>query len=88
MGTFMDLERFMLARIGATTVEVRSSHASPASQPDLVARADPGGQPGSALGARQAGGRLSQRGVRFAAHVIRGQLTGPGTRKKVAPRGR
>ena len=33
-----DLERFMAARIGATTVEVRSSHASPASHPDLVAR--------------------------------------------------
>ena len=33
-----DLERFMADRIGATTVEVRSSHASPASHPDLVAR--------------------------------------------------
>jgi pimeloyl-ACP methyl ester carboxylesterase len=33
-----DLERFMAARIGARTVEVRSSHASPASHPDLVAR--------------------------------------------------
>jgi pimeloyl-ACP methyl ester carboxylesterase len=33
-----DLERFMAARIGATTVEVRSSHASPASHPDVVAR--------------------------------------------------
>jgi pimeloyl-ACP methyl ester carboxylesterase len=33
-----DLLRFMAARIGATTVEVRSSHASPASHPDLVAR--------------------------------------------------
>jgi hypothetical protein len=32
-----DLLRFMAARIGATTVEVRSSHASPASHPDLVA---------------------------------------------------
>jgi pimeloyl-ACP methyl ester carboxylesterase len=32
-----DLERFMAARIGATTVEVRSSHASPASHPRLVA---------------------------------------------------
>jgi pimeloyl-ACP methyl ester carboxylesterase len=33
-----DLERFMAARIGATTVEVRSSHASPASHPQLVAK--------------------------------------------------
>jgi pimeloyl-ACP methyl ester carboxylesterase len=33
-----DLERFMAARIGATTVEVHSSHASPASHPDVVAR--------------------------------------------------
>ena len=33
-----DLLRFLAARIGATTVEVRSSHASPASHPDLVAR--------------------------------------------------
>jgi pimeloyl-ACP methyl ester carboxylesterase len=33
-----DLERFMADRIGATTVEVRSSHASPASHPDVVAR--------------------------------------------------
>jgi len=33
-----DLERFMAARISATTVEVRSSHASPASHPDVVAR--------------------------------------------------
>jgi pimeloyl-ACP methyl ester carboxylesterase len=33
-----DLERFMAARIGATTVEVRSSHASPASHPHQVAR--------------------------------------------------
>jgi pimeloyl-ACP methyl ester carboxylesterase len=33
-----DLERFMAARIGATTVEVRSSHASPASHPEVVAR--------------------------------------------------
>jgi len=33
-----DLERFMADRIGATTVEVRSSHASPASHPDQVAR--------------------------------------------------
>ena len=33
-----DLERFMAARIGATTVEVRSSHAPPASHPDVVAR--------------------------------------------------
>jgi pimeloyl-ACP methyl ester carboxylesterase len=33
-----DLLRFMAARIGARTVEVRSSHASPASHPDLVAR--------------------------------------------------
>ena len=32
-----DLERFMADRIGATTVEVRSSHASPASHPDQVA---------------------------------------------------
>jgi len=32
-----DLERFMANRIGATTVEVRSSHASPASHPDRVA---------------------------------------------------
>jgi pimeloyl-ACP methyl ester carboxylesterase len=32
-----DLERFMAARIGATTVEVRSSHASPASHPNQVA---------------------------------------------------
>jgi hypothetical protein len=33
-----DLERFMAARIGARTVEVGSSHASPASHPDVVAR--------------------------------------------------
>jgi pimeloyl-ACP methyl ester carboxylesterase len=33
-----DLERFMAARIGATTVEVRSSHASPASHPHQVAK--------------------------------------------------
>jgi len=33
-----DLERFMAARAKATTVEVRSSHASPASHPDTVAR--------------------------------------------------
>jgi pimeloyl-ACP methyl ester carboxylesterase len=33
-----DLERFMAARIGARTVEVRSSHASPASHPEVVAR--------------------------------------------------
>jgi pimeloyl-ACP methyl ester carboxylesterase len=33
-----DLLRFMADRIGARTVEVRSSHASPASHPDLVAR--------------------------------------------------
>jgi pimeloyl-ACP methyl ester carboxylesterase len=33
-----DLLRFMAARIGARTVEVRSSHASPASHPDQVAR--------------------------------------------------
>ncbi len=33
-----DLERFMAARIGATTVEVRSSHASPGSHPRAVAR--------------------------------------------------
>jgi pimeloyl-ACP methyl ester carboxylesterase len=33
-----DLERFMAARIGATTVEVRSSHASPASHPHEVAK--------------------------------------------------
>jgi pimeloyl-ACP methyl ester carboxylesterase len=33
-----DLERFMADRIGARTVEVRSSHASPASHPDVVAR--------------------------------------------------
>jgi pimeloyl-ACP methyl ester carboxylesterase len=32
-----DLERFMAARIGATTIEVRSSHASPASHPKEVA---------------------------------------------------
>jgi len=32
-----DLERFMADRSGATTVEVRSSHASPASHPDQVA---------------------------------------------------
>ena len=32
-----DLERFMAARIHATTVEVRSSHASPASHPRKVA---------------------------------------------------
>jgi pimeloyl-ACP methyl ester carboxylesterase len=32
-----DLERFMAARIGATTIEVRSSHASPASHPNKVA---------------------------------------------------
>ena len=33
-----DLERFMAARIGATTTEVRSSHASPASHPHQVAK--------------------------------------------------
>jgi hypothetical protein len=33
-----DLLRFMAHRIGATTVEVRSSHASPASHPHQVAR--------------------------------------------------
>jgi pimeloyl-ACP methyl ester carboxylesterase len=33
-----DLERFMAARIGATTIEVRSSHASPASHPHEVAK--------------------------------------------------
>ena len=33
-----DLERFMAARIGATTIEVQSSHASPASHPKEVAR--------------------------------------------------
>ena len=33
-----DLERFMADRIGATTVEVRSSHASPASHPHQVAK--------------------------------------------------
>jgi hypothetical protein len=33
-----DLLRFMAARIGATTVEVRSSHASPVSHPHQVAR--------------------------------------------------
>ena len=33
-----DLERFMADRSGATTVEVRSSHASPASHPDEVAK--------------------------------------------------
>jgi pimeloyl-ACP methyl ester carboxylesterase len=33
-----DLERFMAARIGATTIEVRSSHASPASHPRQVAQ--------------------------------------------------
>ena len=33
-----DLERFMAARIGATTVEVRSSHASPGSHPHEVAK--------------------------------------------------
>jgi pimeloyl-ACP methyl ester carboxylesterase len=32
-----DLERFMAHRIGATTIEVRSSHASPASHPHQVA---------------------------------------------------
>ena len=32
-----DLERFMARRIGATTIEVRSSHASPASHPHRVA---------------------------------------------------
>ena len=32
-----DLERFMAARAGATTIEVRSSHASPASHPKEVA---------------------------------------------------
>ena len=32
-----DLERFMAARIGATTIEVSSSHASPASHPKEVA---------------------------------------------------
>jgi pimeloyl-ACP methyl ester carboxylesterase len=33
-----DLERFMADRIGATTIEVRSSHASPASHPREVAK--------------------------------------------------
>jgi pimeloyl-ACP methyl ester carboxylesterase len=33
-----DLERFMAARIGATTIEVRSSHASPASHAQQVAK--------------------------------------------------
>jgi pimeloyl-ACP methyl ester carboxylesterase len=33
-----DLLRFMADRIGATTVEVRSSHASPVSHPHRVAR--------------------------------------------------
>ena len=33
-----DLERFMAARIHAKTIEVRSSHASPASHPKQVAR--------------------------------------------------
>jgi pimeloyl-ACP methyl ester carboxylesterase len=33
-----DLERFLAARMGATTVEVRSSHASPVSHPHQVAR--------------------------------------------------
>jgi hypothetical protein len=33
-----DPERFMAARMGATTVEVRSSHASPVSHPHQVAR--------------------------------------------------
>lgn len=33
-----DLERFMAARIGATTIEVDSSHASPASHPKEVAK--------------------------------------------------
>jgi hypothetical protein len=32
-----DLLRFMADRIGATTVEVRSSHASPVSHPHQVA---------------------------------------------------
>jgi pimeloyl-ACP methyl ester carboxylesterase len=32
-----DLERFMAERSGATTIEVRSSHASPASHPHQVA---------------------------------------------------
>jgi pimeloyl-ACP methyl ester carboxylesterase len=44
-----DLERFMAARIGATTIEVRSSHASPASHPREVA--------GLILAAARAGGR-------------------------------
>jgi pimeloyl-ACP methyl ester carboxylesterase len=42
-----DLLRFMAARIDARTVEVRSSHASPASHPDQVARLT-WPQPGSA----------------------------------------
>jgi pimeloyl-ACP methyl ester carboxylesterase len=33
-----DLERFMADRIGATTIEVRSSHASPASHPEEVGK--------------------------------------------------
>jgi hypothetical protein len=33
-----DLLRFMAGRIGARTLEVRSSHASPASHPHQVAR--------------------------------------------------
>jgi hypothetical protein len=32
-----DLERFMAARAHSKTIEVRSSHASPASHPDKVA---------------------------------------------------
>jgi hypothetical protein len=52
--------RFMADRIGATTVEVRSSHASPASHPHRVARLI---LAAARVGARgQAGGSASQRG--------------------------
>jgi len=33
-----DLERFMAKRMGATTIEVRSSHLSLTSQPDEITR--------------------------------------------------
>ncbi|GJE18601.1 hypothetical protein AIGOOFII_3329 [Methylobacterium marchantiae] len=33
-----DLERFMAKRMGATTIEVKASHLSLISQPDIIAR--------------------------------------------------
>jgi hypothetical protein len=50
-----DLERFVADRTGAASVEVRSSHASPASHPYQVARLVLAAAPVGAR-ARQAGG--------------------------------